>query len=231
MNEERNNIGMNAVILACSSLTPFVRAAQARCGTDWPVLELDRNDHAEPAVMREHILERIAALPPEYDTVLVAMGFCGGAWQDVRPDRRVVIPRTDDCVSLLLHTDDAYCPNRKAPGHLYLFENDPADFSALTLCRDRDKLDPELQNLDPDFVFHMLFDGYRHMDIIDTGLNDCYSEPYVAAAQAEADRIDAELGYAEGGTRLLEKLMSGRWDAQFLIAEPGHNIRHGDFFE
>ena len=77
---ELNTAGMNAVILACSSLTPFVRAAQERCGTAWPVLELDRNDHAEPSVMRERILERIAALPPEVDTVLVAMGFCGGAW-------------------------------------------------------------------------------------------------------------------------------------------------------
>ena len=222
---------MNAMILACSSLTPFVQKAQERCGTSWPITELDRSDHGEPATMQRHILERIAALPAEYDTVLVAMGFCGGAWEQVTVDRRVVIPRVDDCVSLLLHTDERYCPNRKEPGHLYLFENDPKDFSALTLCRDPDKLDPELRRFDPDFVFHMLFDGYRHMDIIDTGLNDCYSEAYVAAAQEEADRIGAELDYVQGGTLLLEKLVSGRWDRQFLVAEPGQRIRHGSFFE
>ena len=222
---------MNTCILTCSSLTPFVQEAQGRCRTDYPVYELDRADHAEPQTMQRRALERIEALPPEYDTVLVAMGFCGGVWDHVRVDRRVVIPRVDDCVSLLLTTDDDYRPNRKEPGHLYLYESDPADFSALTLLRDRDKLDPELRGLDPDFVFHMMFDSYRHMDIIDTGLNDCYSESYAAAAQAEADRIGAGLDYVPGGIALLEKLLRGEWDAQFLVAEPGKLIRHGDFFE
>ena len=221
---------MSECVLTCSSLTPFVREAQARCGTAYPVFELDRNDHGEPQTMRKRALERIAALPPEYDTVLVAMGFCGGVWDQVRPERRLVIPRVDDCVSLLLTTDGAYLPNRKEPGHLYLYENDPRDFSALTLLRDRDKLDGELQGLDPDFLFHMMFDSYRNMDIIDTGLNDCYSEPYAAAAQAEADKLDAALDYVPGDIQLLEKLLLGPWDAQFLLAEPGGLIRHGDFF-
>lgn len=220
----------NTVILSCSSLTPFVLAAQERCGVSYPIVELDRSEHAEPQNMRLTILKRIEALPPEVETVLVAMGFCGGAWEQVRFDRKVVIPRVDDCVSLLLHTDDRYCPNRKEPGHLYLFENDPKDFSALTLYRDQYKLDPELRNLDPDFLFHMMYDSYKHMDIIDTGLNDCYSEEYVAAAQEEADQIGAELGYAEGGLHLLEKLLTGQWDEQFLVAQPGKLIRHGEFF-
>ena len=43
MNEASKISGMNAVILACSSLTPFARAAQARCGTAWPITEPGRN--------------------------------------------------------------------------------------------------------------------------------------------------------------------------------------------
>ena len=65
----------------------------------------------------------------------------------------------------------------------------------------------------------------------DTGLNDCYSEDYVAKAQKNADVMDVTLDYVEGSNHLLEKLVEGRWDDQFLVAEPGHLIRHGDFFE
>ena len=68
-------------------------------------------------------------------------------------------------------------------------------------------------------------------NIIDTGLNNCYDEDYVAAAQESADRINAGLDYVEGSNRILEKLVSGQWDEQFIVAEPGRTIRHGDFFE
>ena len=221
---------MNAVILACSTLKEFVEAAQKNCGTDYPLYLLDRNDHSEPARMKEKIAKAIDSLPDKVDTVLVAMGFCGGAWDHVSFQKRIVIPRVDDCVSALLQTDDEYCPNRKTPGHLYLFETDPADFSALTLLRDRNLLDEDLKTLDPDFVFEMMFGSWRNMDIIDTGLNDCYSEAYAAAAQEQADRIGAALDYAEGSIRLFEKLVSGKWDHQFIVAEPGVLIRHSSFF-
>ena len=45
-----------------------------------------------------------------------------------------------------------------------------------------------------------------------------------------ADMIHAALDYVQGSNRILEKLVSGEWDEQFLVAEPGHLIRHGDFF-
>ncbi len=222
---------MNAIVLTCSSLTSFVEAAQAHEKTSWPLIEVDRDFHAEPHNMKAELARTIDALPREVDTVLVAMGFCGGAWDHVSYDRRVVIPRFDDCVSLLLNTDDDYHANLKAPGHLYLYENDPNQFSALSLMRSDSASSPEFAGLSQEDLFHFWFDNYHTVNIIDTGLNDCYSENYVMAAQNEADRIGAGLDYAPGSNRTLEKLVSGRWDDQFLVAEPGTLIRHGNFFE
>jgi len=221
---------MRACILACSSMTEFVAEAQRRQGTDWPVFEVDRALHAEPEQMKDAVAALMQRIPAKYDTILVAMGFCGGVWSQVTCDRRTVLPRVDDCVSLLLHTDDEYRPNRKEPGHLYLYETDPAQFSALSLLRSDAPVDPSLEGLDPDWLFHMWFDSYHHMDIIDTGLADCYSEDYVLAAQMQADEINADLDFVPGGIRLLEKLVSGQWDAQFVVAESGQTVRHGDYF-
>ena len=53
---------MNAVILACTTLADYVRAAQQACSTDYPVVLLDRNYHVEPTKMREHILATIGKL-------------------------------------------------------------------------------------------------------------------------------------------------------------------------
>ena len=52
-------------------------------------------------------------------------------------------------------------------------------------------------------------------------LNDCRRPDYRAVVQADADWLGASLGYVPGGTHLLEKLFSGRWDGQFLVLEKG----------
>lgn len=220
----------NTVVLACSSLLDYVNAAQEKLGTDYPVIVLDRKNHIDPELMKEKVREVMNDLPGRVTTVLVAMAFCGGVWDHVSFPRRVVIPRADDCVSILLHRTDADEPNMKETGHLYLYEKDPKDFSALVMFYDDSVKSKEYDGMDPEFLHHMWFDNYHYMDIIDTGLNDCYTEEYAAAAQNEADQINAALDYVPGSNLMMEKLLSGRWDSQFVVAQPGHLIRHADFF-
>ena len=204
-------------------------------GTSWPVVVVDRSNHVEPSQMKDVVRQAIEKLLEEQSeeplTVLVAMGFCGGAWDHVSFPCRIVVPRVDDCISMLLATDDKAIPNRKEIGHLYLYENDPKDFSALHLIRDGGTADEMYRGMSRDDLFRYWFGNYHAMDIIDTGLNPCYEIPYVEAAQKEADAINADLGYAEGSNRMLEKLVSGRWDDQFVVAEPGKIIKHSDFFD
>lgn len=219
---------MNAVVLSCESLEAYVSAAQYAAGTAYPVIWLKREYHDDPAKMRTHILERLAALPPETDTVLVAMGFCGGSWDQVTADRRIVLPRVDDCISLLLHTGDDYHPNLKQMGHMYMLDGDPEKFSPERMF---DSLCAKHERWKAEIVFDMWFENYHFLDVIDTGLFDCYSEAFVAQAQRSADLIGSALDYVSGSNRILEKLLHGRWDEQFLIAEPGHTIVHRDFFE
>ena len=69
------------------------------------------------------------------------MGFCGGSWDQVTAPCRIVIPRVDDCVSLLLQRGDGYVPNLKEMGHLYLYEK---DVSESLFTRIGDHVDPEM---------------------------------------------------------------------------------------
>ena len=218
---------MSTVILSCQSLEAYVAAAQEAAGTAYPVVWLQQKHHEDPARMRMHILETMAALPETVDTVLVAMGFCGGSWDSIVADRRIVLPRVDDCISLLLHTDDDYHPNLKQMGHMYMLDGDPEKFSPIrmfeALCQTHGEAGARS-------LFDLWFANYRYLDIIDTGMGDCYSEAFVEHAQENADLIRCDLDYSAGSNRLLEKLLQGRWDEQFVVAEPGHTIAHRDFF-
>lgn len=218
---------MSTVILCCATLQEYVEAAQKKMKTDYPVIILDKRYHVEPKDMQKHILETMETIDREVDTVLVAMGFCGGSWADLSFDRRVVIPRVDDCVTILLHTDDTWYANKKETGHLYAISQEPSGFSPKTIYEDLLK---KYERWEADLMFDMWFHNYSFLDVVDTGLYDCYNEKFVEQIQKEADLIHCQVDFVEGSNYLLEKLVSGRWDRQFLVAEPGHVISHGDFF-
>ena len=220
---------MSTVILSCTTLLEYVHQAQTTCGTAFPVVELDRQYHVEPEKMRNHILETLSQLPSDVDTALIAMGFCGGSWQDVSCSRTLVIPRVADCVALSLTTPEHYAPDLKEPGHMYLFGEGQNGFSIRAVY---DSLlekykDKEMAGI----VFDMYFEHYYHLDIIDNGLYDCYDLNYVERAQKDAERIHAELDFVSGSNILLEKLVSGQWDEQFLVVPPDTKITQGTFFD
>ena len=216
----------HTVILSCSSLLLHVEAAQTKMHTRFPVVNLDRRLHAEPKRMRSSILETLEALPPSCETVLAAMGYCGGSWNHIPLSRRVVIPKVDDCITLLLHTDDTPHGNLKEAGHMYFRDCDTGAYSIegmkVEICR----------TYGMEFgtsIFGSWFQNYTNADIIDTGVYDCYSEEYVTEAQKNADLIRCSLGYVEGSNRILEKLVSGQWDAQFIVLESGQEMTEQDF--
>ena len=128
----------------------------------------------------------------------------------------------------LLHQNDEYQPNLKQMGHMYMLDGDPEKFSPETMF---ENLSEKYEQWKAEVLFDMWFENYHFLDVIDTGLFDCYSESFAAQAQRSADLIHCALDYVPGSNRLLEKLLRGQWDEQFLVAEPGHKIVHKDFFE
>lgn len=219
---------MNTVILSCTTLLEAVQAAQNACGTSYPVIELDRRYHIEPEQMREHILQTLSALPGGVETVLVAMGFCGGSWQNVSCDRNLVIPRVADCVALTLTTPERYAPDLKEFGHMYLFGKGEYGFSVRAVYQ---SLLEQYDKLRADSMFERYFEHYGHLDIIDNGLYDCYDPDYVEEAQRDADQIHADLDFVPGSNILLEKLLSGKWDESFVVIAPGTRITQGVFYD
>ncbi len=212
---------MQAIILGCGSLLSHIEAAQAKMQTDFPVVELDRKYHVDPRQMQQEILTKLQQLPAEVDTVLVAMGFCGGSWQGERPGRRLVMPRVDDCVTLLLHTDDSPNFNLKQGRHFYLRDSDRGEHSLAAMQQRLCEQHGEEQGA---AIFRSWFANYREADIIDTGAYDSQAADFLAEASQNAELAGCRLNHVPGSNLLLEKLVSGRWDEQFVVVEPGQAV-------
>ena len=211
------------VILSCTSLKDYVELAQKKLNTAYPVIYLSRIYHRDPEEMREHVISALEGLDPEVETVLVSMGFCGGSWDKVKVPCRVVIPRVDDCISLLLQTTDEPISNLKKQDHLYVKDKDPfkENFKSIFDHLTRDIDEETKKRYHEDWMRY-----YREIDIIETEINDSRRPEYAAVVKADADWLQAEMAYIPGGTLLLEKLISGNWDGQFMVFEPGETTEN-----
>lgn len=207
-------------VLACEPVVEYVQAAQRRLGTDYPVFVLHYTDTDDPGRMKLQIVQAAKKMPKDIDTVLVAMGFCGGSWNQVEASRKLVIPKVDDCVSMLLNGEKGHSTNPKEMGHLYITERQPDS---------RGKwLRQQCPRWKVDDCYPKWFSCHSQLDIVDTGVFDCHSEDYVENAQKCADALLCNLDYVSGSNALLEKLIGGRWSEGFLVVEPGQRIQ--DFF-
>ena len=206
------------VILSCTSLKDHVELTQKKLKTEYPVIYLSRLYHRDPAEMREHVISALEGLDPKVDTVLVSMGFCGGSWDKVKVPCRLVIPRIDDCISLLLQTTDEPVSDLKKPDHLYVKDKDPEkeSFRGIFERMTRDTDEETKKRYHEDWMRY-----YHEIDIIETETNDSRRPEYAAAVKKDADWLQADLAYVPGSTHLLEKLISGDWDEQFMVFGPG----------
>jgi len=211
------------VILSCTSLKDYVELTQKKLDTAYPVIYLSRIYHRDPEEMREHVISALEGLDPEVETVLVSMGFCGGSWDKVKVPCRLVIPRVDDCISLLLQTTDEPVSNLKKQDHLYVKDKDPfkENFKSIFDHLTRDIDEETKKRYHEDWMRY-----YREIDIIETEINDSRRPEYAAVVKADADWLQAEMAYIPGGTLLLEKLISGNWDGQFMVFEPGETTEN-----
>ena len=206
------------VILSCTSLKDHVELTQKKLKTEYPVIYLSRLYHRDPAEMREHVISALEGLDPKVDTVLVSMGFCGGSWDKVKVPCRLVIPRIDDCISLLLQTTDEPVSDLKKPDHLYVKDKEPEkeSFRGIFERMTRDTDEETKKRYHEDWMRY-----YHEIDIIETETNDSRRPEYAAAVKKDADWLQADLAYVPGSTHLLEKLISGDWDEQFMVFGPG----------
>ena len=217
---------MKTIIISCGFLRHHVDAAQEKMNTNYEVIEMDTALHAEPKDMRAALWETMKNLPEDVERVLLAMGLCGGSVSELPIPRNLVMPKVDDCITMLMHTDDIWHPNLKESGHMYLADDIDGKLSIPKIHREQiDKYGEKKGQR----LFDIWFESYRYVDIIDTGQYDCHCADYISKAKEAAELIHSQVQYIEGSNRLLEKLVSGKWDQQFIVAEKGRVLQKEDF--
>ena len=160
------------------------------------------------------------------DLIMLAYGLCGNGTLGWHTENAVLaMPRFDDCVNMMLCTGKRDRRNYLEAGNMYLTGGWSRDEGALI-----DMFESYLAQYGKrkaDKLMKMMLDSYSAVTVIDTG---CYEmEPVLAYAEECAARFGLERRTVPGGNEPLVKLITGDWDEDIIVKEPGETVGEPDF--
>ncbi|BCV22377.1 DUF1638 domain-containing protein [Moorella sp. Hama-1] len=93
---------MSAVIVACQTISDEVNKVLAETGIKYPVIWIESGLHNYPEMLKKKLQEQVGRIA-NVENIILAFGSCGNSLLGLAsPNARLIVPRVDDCISLLL---------------------------------------------------------------------------------------------------------------------------------
>lgn len=216
---------METVIIGCRTLERELLAAIEETGCTDPVTWIPSGLHADPRQLRTHLQYLLDELSGA-DRVLMAMGYCGHAVVGLHTgDFTLVVPRADDCITLLLGSEARRQAIRRE-GEAYFFTQGWLD-GEQNLMVEYDHAVAKYGSRSAQTLYRSLFRHYRRLALIDAGVYPVEAVAEQTARLARTLRLEHTV---LGGTlAFLRQLLTGPWPAdRFLTVPPGGSISLSD---
>lgn len=188
---------------------------------------LDFGLHLRPEKLREVLQAKIDEASSEADVLLLGYGLCSMAVVGLQArSAHLVIPRVDDCIAIFLGSCAAYKKQAKQePGTYYLTKgwievgDTPFDEHKILVERYGEQKARRMTGL--------MLKNYRRLAFINTGQYDI--ERFREYAQKTAETFDLRFEEIDGSPVLMQKMVNGPWDDEFLVVAPGETVNYMDF--
>lgn len=215
----------DTIILGCRTLENELGKALTECSCDFPVRWIESGLHNVPQRLRQVLQENLDRCQGSR-RVLMAMGYCGNAIAGLKTgDFQLVLPRVDDCISLLLGS----CKER-----LKLTKDNGTYFLTEGWLKGEQNIWKEYQHTIQKYgeargrrIFDVMLGHYRSLALLDTG---CYSlEDAGEESRKIADTLGLQHQILPATLAYLKKLLNGPWpDEEFLTVPPNTEISNAD---
>lgn len=212
---------MTPLIICCKTIEKELLAAMEQSGCDYPILWLDSGLHARPDKLRNRIQELLDNCHG-FDTVLLALSFCGNSVAGLRThDFRLVIPRSDDCITLLL---DSQKKRLSVPAAFFLTEGWLT--GDLSFRNQRRHFIEDYGDEFGEEIFSAMFGHYKKLALVDTGCSD--SAAREALAREMAEEMGLEYVKMEGSLNHIKELLAGNWNEERFVLVPPNSVVTAD---
>ena len=238
---------MRYKVIACRVFNREISLLSAKSSAVIDVVWLRQGLHNYPSLLQEEIQKEIdlaeappegpdsvARPPEEYSAIILGFGLCSRAIAGLKSSRLpIVVPRSHDCIALLLGSHKKYREEfSKAPG-TYWFSPGWVEQSAFPCgggCALLQERFAELYGEDnAEYLVEMERDSlnsYTRAALITWPELD--SEEYHLRTQEIAGEFGWELEAMAGDSGFLERILNGDWrEGEALVCPPGKSIDVG----
>lgn len=182
--------------------------------------------HREPQKLQSELQQRIDA-DTEHEVLLFGYGLCSYGVVNLHSERHtLVIPRVHDCISILMGARQIYDREfEKCPGSIYLSKG-WIDQGAEPLAEFK-RYSETFGEENAQWMIDTQYGNYKRVVFIDTNVGN--SKDLAEYSSEVAKYIKVEYQEQKGSLRLLEKLILGNWDQEFVVTPPGRIVMQRDF--
>lgn len=211
---------MQTLALACETISDEIKLSARKTGSRMPIHWIESGLHNSPERLRRHLQKEITSLERKTspDFILLLFGYCGNALLGLTArSSSLVVPRVDDCISLLMGGNkrrDQF--NREAMAY-YLTRG---------WLRHKNNLWYEhrccLQKYGPeqtDKIYRLMLGRYKNLNVIETGAYD--PDEILPLTRELAHDLGLQHRLVSGSLKIIHKALLGEWDDDFAIIEPG----------
>jgi len=217
---------LKTAIVACKTLEAELLFTMGKAGVSYPVEWIESGLHYTPDKLTEKLQEILDNT--EAQRVLVVLGFCGNSVQGIRAGGfELIIPRVDDCISLLLGSVKSRAEVSGKYAAYFLTEG---------WMRGKRNMWEEYQDTlrkygeeQARYVAEMMYRHYRTLCLLDSGVEPII--PLIDKTKIIADTLGLKQQVIPATVDYIEKLLTGPWEeSKFLIKPPGETITAEDLY-
>ena len=195
-------------------------------GTDYETLDLGL--HVNPDKLRTTLQEKINASGKENGGILFGYGLCSRAVVGLHSEKcSLVVPCVDDCIGIFLGSREAYLKQLKAqPGTYYLTKGwiEAGD----SLFGSHNQMLERYGAEQAEVLIKKMLQNYTRLVFINTGKYRV--EQYREYSERTASRYGLNFEEVCGATTLVDKMLNGPWDEDFVVVPPGQAITYESFY-
>ena len=213
---------MKTTIFACRMLEQELNAVLGQSADSFVVKWFEKGLHNSPDRLRDALQKELDGLHPETSRVILTYGYCGGCIAGLHSHAQLIIPRVDDCLTLLLGSH-ARRLEFSAHGTGAYFLTEAWIDSDRSITVEYDYTIQKYGEKSGREIFNLMFRNYSMIALLDTGL--CPIEAAQKKSQEIADALGLQLRVVPATLNYLRALVFGPWPKdRFVVLEPGESL-------
>lgn len=211
---------MSTCIVACNTIADELNMAINETGCTYPVFWVESGLHMYTTTLKERLQQEIDKITG-VDRVLLAFGYCGNALLGLSSSTfKIIFPKVEDCITLILGSPEKRKEVIDEKGTYFLTKG-WLDFERNIWVEYQDSL-KRYGKEKTDRIYKSLLVHFKRLGIVETGAYPL--DEFFKRTQKIAKSLKLEHEIVPGTLRYLKKLLTGPWDEEFAIVNPGETV-------